>query len=212
MITAIDVARVPLELPLRCRCGHVRGVASKVSPYTGFRFVCYCKDCQSFARFLHRSDVLDAAGGTDIFQMPPGRVKFTGGSDALRCLCLGNRGVFRWYADCCRTPIANTAGPRFPVIGVIHPFIDQAFMEADGRSRDAVLGPPLCRIYERSAVGPLPPMAQPPPGFGVFARRVSKMLGWWVRGLHRPSPFFDDRTNAPRSVPRVLTPNERAAL
>jgi hypothetical protein len=37
-------------------------------------------------------------------------------------------------------------------------------------------------------------------------------LVWWLRGLGRPSPFFDDITNAPRSVPRVLTPSERAAL
>src|SRR6202011_2265415 len=66
--------RMPLDLPLRCRRGRVRGVASDVSPSTGFRFVCYCKDCQAFARFLKRADVLDPAGGTDIFQMPPGRV------------------------------------------------------------------------------------------------------------------------------------------
>jgi hypothetical protein len=26
---------------------------------------------------------------------------------------------------------------------------------ADARSRDAVLGPPLCRIYRRFALGPL---------------------------------------------------------
>ena len=148
--------RMPLALPLRCRCGHLRGVASDVSPSTGFRFVCYCKDCQAFARFLERADVLDPAGGTDIFQMPPGRVKLTAGTDALRCLRLSNK-VFRWYTDCCRTPIGNTAaGPRFPVVAVVHSFMDH---EADGRSRDEVLGPPLCRIYERSAVGPLPPNA-----------------------------------------------------
>jgi len=51
----------------------MRGVASDVSPSTGLRFVCYCKDCQAFARFLERADVLDPAGGTDIFQMPPAR-------------------------------------------------------------------------------------------------------------------------------------------
>src|SRR6266480_2754595 len=137
--------RMPLDLPLRCRCGRMRGVASDVSPSTGLRVVCYCKDCQAFARFLERPDVLDPAGGTDIFQMPPGRVKLTAGTDAMRCLRLSNK-VLRWYTDCCRTPIANTpAGPRFPVIGVVHSFMDHA---ADGRSRDEALGPPLCRIYE----------------------------------------------------------------
>jgi hypothetical protein len=95
----------------------------------------------------------------------------------------------RWYTECCRTPIANTpAGPGFPVIGMVHCFMDH---EADGRSRDEVLGPP---------------------SVGIFVRRVPKMLGWWVRGLSRPAPFFDDPTKAPRAVPRVLTQSERAAL
>jgi hypothetical protein len=80
--------------------------------------------------------------------MPPGRVDLTTGTDALRCLSLSSK-VLRWYSDCCRTPIANTpARPGFPVIGMIHSFMDH---EADGRSRDVVLGPPLCRIYESSA-------------------------------------------------------------
>ena len=209
MITGVDVARLPLDLPLRCRCGYVRGVASEVSPSSGFRFLCYCKDCQAFARFLERADVLDAAGGTDIFQMPPARVKLTAGTEALRCLRFSSK-VLRWYSDCCRTPIGNTAAdPRFPVIAVIHCFMDH---QADGRSRDVVLGPPLCRIYGRSAVGPLPPMAPAPPLLRVFVRRASKMLGWWMRGLARPSPFFDVSTNAPCSVPHVLTRSERAAL
>ena len=112
------MARASSNFPLRCRCGQMRGVARKVSPSAGFRIVCYCKDCQAFARFLGRPDVLDAAGGTDIFQMATGRVTLTAGTEALRCLRLSDQGVFRWYADCCRTPIANSAGPSFPVIGV----------------------------------------------------------------------------------------------
>jgi hypothetical protein len=196
-----------LDLPLRCRCGRMRGVASDVCPSTGFRFICYCKDCQRVS--LRPADVLDAAGGTDIFQMPPARVKLTAGTDAMRCLRLSNK-VLRWYTDCCRTPIANTpAGPRFPIIGVVHSFMDHP---ADSRPRDEVLGPPLCRIYEHAAVGPLPPDAPGPPSLGVFASRASKLLGWWVRGLSQLTPFFDDRTKALRATPRVLTRSERAAL
>jgi hypothetical protein len=201
MITAIGVARVSSEFLLRCRCGHLRGVASEIAPSAGFRLVCYCKDCQAFARFLERPDVLDPAGGTDIFQMLTGRVMLTEGTDAVRCLRFSDK-VVRWYTDCCRTPIGNTAGPRFPVVGLIHSFMSH---EADGRSRDEVLGPPLCRIYERSAIGPLPPNAAAPASFRVFVHRASKLLGWWVRGLGRPNPFFDDHTKAPRSAPRVLT-------
>jgi Family of unknown function (DUF6151) len=197
----------PEDIPLSCRCSRVRGVARKVAPSTGFRFVCYCQDCQAFTRFLDRPDVLDASGGTDIFQMPAGCVKLTAGTDAVRCLRF-SRKVFRWYADCCRTPIANTAGPRFPVVALIHSFMSRG---TDGRARDEVLGPPLCRIYERSALGPLPPNRPAPLSLGLFALRASRLLAWWWRGLGRPNPFFDD-TNAPLSAPRMVTPSERAAL
>jgi hypothetical protein len=188
----------------------VRGVATDVSATTGLRILCYCKDCQAFAHFLDRLDVLDSAGGTDIFQMPPGRVKLTAGADALRCLRLSEDSyVLRWYAHCCGTPIGNTAGPSFPLIGLIHAFMDHV---SDGRPRDEVLGPPCCRIYDRSANGLLPADAPAPLSFRILLLRASKLLGWWVLGLARPSPFFDDRTGAPRSIPHVLTPSERARL
>jgi hypothetical protein len=195
-------------MQLRCQCGHVRGTASGVSPSAGFRLICYCKDCQAFARFLGRLNVLDAAGGTDIFQMAPGRIKLTAGTDALRCVSFSGT-VLRWYADCCRTPIANTAAiARFPLLGLIHACIGGDV----GCSRNEVLGLPLCRIHERSATGPLPDDAPPPPSTSLFARRAVMAFGWWWRGLGRPHPFFDDGTHAPVSPPRLLTSSERAAL
>jgi len=130
-------------------------------------------------------------------------VTLTTGFEALRCLRPSSK-VLRWYADCCRTPIANTAAdPRFPVVALIHSIMDCA---ADELSRNALLGPPLCRIDEHSAIGPLPSNAPPPPSLRVFAHRATKMVGWWMRGLARPNPFFDDRTKVPRSVPQVLSP------
>jgi Family of unknown function (DUF6151) len=120
------------------------------------------------------------------------------------------RKSFRWYADCCKTPIANTAAsPRFPIVGLIHSFMD---LEACGRPRDELLGPPLCRIYERSAIGPLQADAPPPPSLSVFAQRASKLLGWWIRGLSRPNPFFDARSGAPLSMPRLVRSDEHAAI
>jgi Family of unknown function (DUF6151) len=191
-------------------------VARAVAPSGGFRFVCYCTDCQAFARFLahvpekwppvfrqghapiKQPDVLDAAGGTDIFQMAAGRVTLTAGTDVVRCLTFSGK-VLRWYAACCRTPIANTAAsPRFPVVALIHSFMDGA---ADGGLRDEALGPPLCRIYGNSAVAPLPPNAPPPPSLRIFVRRTSRILAWWVRGLGRPNPFFDERSRSPLSAP-----------
>ena len=107
-------------------------------------------------------------------------------------------------------PIGNTAAiPRFPILALVHCFMVHG---AESPSRNEVLGPPLCRIYERSAVGPLPPNAAPPPSLGIFAGRASKIFNWWMRGLARPTPFFDDSTNAPCSVPRVLARSDGAAL
>jgi hypothetical protein len=31
---------------------------------------------------------------------------------------------------------------------------------------------------------------------------ASKLLGWLVPGLNRPTPFFDDRTKGPTATPR----------
>ena len=200
---------MPFDLPLRCRCGQVRGVARDVSPSLGLRLVCYCKDCQAFVHFLRRPDVLDVAGGTDILQMPPKRLKITAGADALRSLRFSKK-VLRWYVGCCRTPIANSAAsPWFPLIGLIHSFMD---FEACGGSRNETLGPPLCRIHERSAVSSLPAAAPPAASFGILTQRASKVLGWWLRGFGRPNPVFDARTGAPLSAPRLGTPEERAAL
>jgi hypothetical protein len=195
-VSAQSESRMLSDLALRCRCGHMRGVASNVSPSSGFRFVCYCKDCQAFARFLDRADVLDAAGGTDIFHMPPGRVKLTVGTDALQCLQLSDK-VLRWYAECCRTPIANTpARPGFPVIGMIHSFMDH---EADSRSRDEVLGPPLCSIFERSAIGPLARTrpARRLPGFSLVARQNCSVGGCKASVVRRRSLMIGRRLPAP---------------
>src|SRR5260370_35018277 len=138
--------------------------------------------------------------------MPTGRVKLTAGPDAVRCLNFSTK-VFRWYTDCCRTPIGNTAGPRFPVVGLIHSFMSR---DADGRSRDEVLGAPLCRIYDRSAVGPLAPNAPAPPSLSLFALRASSLLGWRLRRLGPSTPFFYAPTNAPPSGARAPAPFESA--
>lgn len=165
-----------IDVPLRCWCGQVGGVARDVSPAETFPFVCYCRDCQAFAERIERPDVLDAAGGTRIVQLAPARVRLTSGRDALRRIQLSAK-VIRWYAGCCRTPIANTAArPGFPLIALIHSF--------------GAIAPPLCRIYERSARGPLPPDAPPPPTLRLFLRRGALLLRWRLQGLHRPNPFF----------------------
>ena len=196
-ISAADSRAGPAVLALRCRCGHVCGCLTGVSASLALRFVCYCRDCQAFARFLNNPGVLNDAGGTDIVHVPAAHVKLTRGADALRCVRL-SRKVLRWYAGCCRTAVANTAtSARFPVVGLIHSFLDYGL---EPRGLDALLGAPLCRIYDHSATGPLPPNAPPPPSTRLFARRVLLLFSCWLGRRGKPNPFFDDRTRIARGA------------
>jgi Family of unknown function (DUF6151) len=186
----------------------MRGVAD-VSPASGMRVVCYCDDCQAFAHFLERDDVLDAHGGTDIFQMAPARMRITEGAAELRSMRLSDKGLYRWYAGCCKTPIGNTLSPQFPFVGTVHVFMDHA---GDGRSRDDVLGAPVARIHGREAPGGSAPGAHPSMPVRALLRMVRSLAGWKLGGGGWPSPFFDRDTKAPRVAPRVLTAPEREAL
>ena len=197
------------DVPLACSCKKMRGVAA-VSPSSGTRVVCYCKDCQAFAAFLEKADlVLDAHGGSDIFQTAPSRIRFTSGAAELACVRLSAEGMFRWYAGCCKTPIGNTLGAKMPFVGTISAIMDHA---ADGRSRDAVLGPVVGRIHGREAIGGSAPGAHPRAALSLVPRVVRNLAVWKLSGAGWPSPFFERDTKAPRAAPRILTPAERAAL
>ncbi len=192
------------DVPIRCSCGSLRGVARGVSRSAGNRYVCYCDDCQSFAKYLGRADeILDAHGGTDIFQMSPARLEITEGGNRLACVRLTPKGLFRWYADCCKTPIGNTLPTRqVPVIGLIH-----SCMNTEGKSRDETLGPVRAGVNGRYATGDRTEInAHDRAPLSVLFRMSRKLLGWRLRGDHNRSPFFDN-TGAPTVVPRVV--NER---
>lgn len=197
------------DIPLRCVCGKLRGTALAVSPSAGCRVVCYCDDCQAFARFLARPDIMDQWGGTDIFQMAPSNVRITSGADTLSCVRLSAKGLYRWYCGECKTPIGNNVGPRLPFIGLFHTFMDH---KSDGRARDDVLGKPIGYVRTKSAIGTLPASVRDASPLRVIARSVKLVGKWWLTGAGSPSPFFDDQTRAPRINPRILSPEERRAL
>jgi hypothetical protein len=200
------VSVTPRDLPLSCRCGAVRGIARGVTPDVGNHCVCYCDDCQAFPKALGRPEVLDANGGTDIFQLSPARVTFTHGIERVECLKLTPEGLARWYASCCNTPIGNTlATPGIPFVGLIRSFIPEPCGDA--------LGPIRARVFREFATGDeaaIPPDNQS--RWTMLLRVVGLMLTWRLRGDHRRSPFFGPTTRAPLKAPRVLSATERAAL
>jgi len=183
----------------------VRGEALDASPKTGTHVICYCDDCQAFTKFLERPDVLDAAGGTAIFQMASWRLRITQGAEELRCMSLVEKGMTRFYAGCCRTPVGNTMGASVPFVGLSSTFMDAA-------ARDTALGAPTHFTMSRFATGTTPPGSHPKVPFGLIVRSVRLLLGWWIGGRGKSSPLFDAKSGAPLTPRTLLTPAQRDAL
>ena len=194
-----------MAVRLRCRCGKLQG---EVDPRgVAARAVCYCKDCQAFARFLGReADVLDAAGGTEVAASLPSAVRFTSGLEHLGCMSLSPRGLYRWYATCCNTPIGNTPRePTTPYVGLVRACLDapdETLARQFGRSRIVV--------QTRSALAPV--KSTPLRTVWAVAKIGGKLLRARLGGGYRDNPFFQPGGSAPLRQPRVLTREERAAL
>ena len=79
---------------LQCHCGRVRGELKHVEKAT--HLMCYCKDCQAFAHFLGKADVmLDPQGGSDVVVAHPQHIDITDGADAIACMSLSPTGMLR---------------------------------------------------------------------------------------------------------------------
>jgi hypothetical protein len=190
------------DIPVRCKCGAVRGVAREVSPKTVNRAVCYCHDCRAFAHWLGREDVMDARGGTEIIQLARARLEITDGLERIRCMRLTAKGLHRWYADCCKTPLGNTV-PAIPFVGIA-----RGAFEVPPERLNETFGP-LLVAQINSAVG------DARRGEGMTARgifHVTRLLATWtLRRLGHPTPLFN-RQNRPTVTPHLLTAAERQAL
>ena len=194
------------ELVIRCSCGGMQGRAGRVDGDNGTRIVCYCDDCQSFAHFLGRgSEILNKRGGTDIFQMSPAGVEFTAGTEHLACMRLRPKGLLRWYAACCMTPIGNTVATRHvPFVGLITTCINP-----DRRALDGPLGPVSVRVHGRFAKGGRDDLyAHDRVPLALIFSTFGRILRRRIRGDHKRSPFFDPKTGEPAVAPKTLSKSE----
>ena len=160
----------------------------------------------AFAHFLDRADdVLDAHGGTAVVQLSQANLRFTAGADKIAAIRLTPKGLVRWYASCCRTPLGNTlATSALPFIGVIRVSID---------APPAVLGPIRGRGFAKSAKGGRAPVPKDGlPELVMIARVLAKVLRWRLRGDHKRSALRDAATGSPIVEPRVLGEAEREEL
>ncbi len=184
-----------MSIPLRCRCGQVQG---EVNAPAYVRATCYCKDCRAYAQWLGTPGLLDAAGGVDVVAMAPSQLRFTAGASQVACMTLGERGILRWYAVCCRTPLGNT--PRTPAVHYVG--VSTACLEGAGKAVDAAFGPAgRCVLNTQSATTPVRKTRLAFLHGGL--RIMAGILGAKLRS-RRDSPFFDADTGRPISEPEVV--------
>jgi len=191
---------------LRCRCGEVRAVLKNPAPQSINRVICYCDDCQAYAHQLGRADLLDIHGGTDIVQVAPAALTFVKGDDRIAALRLSPKGLYRWHARCCNTPVGNTVGPSIPFVGLVA----QSFT-GDRQNPDQLFGRPVGGILGKYAVGEVPKQVRGV-SFGLIVRTLRLILSWRLGGKAWPHPFFDQATRQPRYPVTVLTREQREAL
>ena len=192
-----------MEAAIRCNCGSVRGAVDLARAYT--RGTCYCRDCQAYARFLERPDMVDACGGTDVVPMSPAGVRVTAGLEHVACVSLSEKGILRWYANCCRTPLGNTPrDPKIAYIGMVSTCFDaapEAIDAALGR-RDRVVLNAKSATCEVQAT----PVAFVLGGLSILRHILAARFG-----RPPPSPFFD-ADGHPLRTAHVLTTAQREAL
>src|SRR5690606_22974042 len=119
-----------MKISLSCSCGSIKGVLFGPRKKNKNLFVCTCYDCQAFAKFLGKESLLDQSGGTTILPSYPGDIRISEGTEHLRCLRLSYKGLYRWYADCCKTPLAN-ANPDTAYVGVLKSWINMSDEELE---------------------------------------------------------------------------------
>lgn len=189
------------SLPIQCRCGAVRGTLSQ--PDRALRVVCYCLDCQTYAHALGAAEtVLNSHGGTDIVATLQQHVQFTHGREHLACMLLTDQGIYRWYAACCRTPLASTMRqPRMSYVGLVHSCL------ASNKTEFSDRWPTYVCVNTASASGNVR-------SDGLRTLKVTLSIAWHVvgavaRGTWRRTPFFVKGTTQPSAIPVVLPPDQR---
>jgi hypothetical protein len=164
--------------------------------------LCYCDDCQAFLHRIDRADLLDRHGGTDIVQVAPAMVRYLSGTERIAGVRLSAKGMYRWYASCCRTPLGNTVSAALPFIGMPTEIF---------RGQSDVFGAPRAKILAKFATNGKPEGASDFP-VAMLGHAVSLIAGWKLRGKTWPHPFFDRESRAPSWPVTTLSDSEREAL
>lgn len=193
-------------IEVSCRCGQVRATLDVREPRKLTRAVCYCADCQAFAHHLGRADLLNEKGGSDIVPLPPAALVFHQGRDRIAAVRLSPKGVHRFHATCCNTPLGNAVGPKVPFVGLF-----ASVVAGPGRKPDDLMPPPVGGVFGEYAIGGTPPGTEGRRA-AIMAPLVLRMIGWRIAGMVWPHPFWARESKRPLYPVTILTREERDAL
>jgi len=189
---------------IQCECGSLVGEIHPKATFT--RVVCYCRDCQAFAHFLGKeNEALDPRGGTEVAQTVPRLIEWKEGLDNLACMRLSPKGLMRWYASCCNTPIGNTMeNTKISFVGLTRPC-----WKLEGTTPDEAFGPLRAVVNTQHAKGNPPPKSYGV--LGVILRFVFRLFKERITGNYKKSNFCD-ASGKPIVTPKVISKDERLAL
>jgi len=186
---------------IQCQCGHLQGRLSAAASVT--RLSCHCKDCQAYAHALDNVErILDDNGGTEVVTTLQQHVSFTKGAEHLACLSLSDKGLLRWYASCCNTPIGNTArDPKMSFVALAHSCLGDS-----PAALDQQFGGQAVATNTKHARNEVP--ASTLDGLFATVRIVGSVIKARANGSWKNSPFFRPGTLKPAASPRVLNSDE----
>lgn len=192
---------------IQCDCGQLKARIKNFPKETPGRLGCYCDDCQSYLIEIKRTDILDTAGCTEIIPVYPANIEIISGADTLTCLMLSAKGMFRWRASCCNSPIANVRA-QFPWAGVM-----SSTLKGENRTMAQHTFPSIrSRIMGKFAKSQ--PVDGTPQSFdlkSMFAVAPFLFKGF-LFSKYKPSPFFKSDNCTPIVTPRILSETERQLL
>jgi len=182
------------DITLSCRCGKLKARLSDVGPQTGTHILCHCADCRATYNHLGVTDYGDES--IDLFQTSPDKLTILQGGENLALMRLSKRGLLRWYAKCCNTPMFNTlASPKLPFVAVHAATMD---------SPEAI-GPVKGEGFVRNRNGKVGHKG----GLRIAAGVIGRMAKARLSGRWRDTPFFDASTLEPVVPAEILSREER---
>jgi hypothetical protein len=189
---------------VQCECGQFKATIESFPKQTAGRCVCYCDDCQTYLYYLGKENLLDPAGGTEIIPVYPKNFKVLQGQNLLKCVRLSEKGLYRWYVSCCKTPIGNVV-PKFPWVGTIN----RIYTSKEPKYLENSLGKIKSRIYGKYSKGPRPEGLSDKTSFKDLKAIIPFVFNGFLKGKAKPSPFFEGDGTVPISEPQILSTEER---